>query len=166
MELNLDVLLDGVFSCHSLQGDPLLYYVRNLSWSVCGRCTLWLSLLLQKICKDLEHWFPTILASYSSFLCVIWHADALLSPYLLGLHCVSALAAITFSLIPTGFGTTVMEVTVLCPKMLSSWGSIFTGLKNAGFDLTSGEPEILTTAPDWIHVGHISDGGTCPNEDL
>lgn len=127
---------------------------------------LWLSLLLQKICKDLEHWFPTILASYSSFLCVIWHADALLSPYLLGLHCVSALAAITFSLIPTGFGTTVMEVTVLCPKMLSSWGSIFTGLKNAGFDLTSGEPEILTTAPDWIHVGHISDGGTCPNEDL
>lgn len=127
---------------------------------------LWLSLLLQKICKDLEHWFPTILASYSSFLCVIWHADALLSPYLLGLHCVSALAAITFSLIPTGFGTTVMEVTVLCPKMLSSWGSVFTGLKNAGFDLTSGEPEILTTAPDWIHVGHISDGGTCPNEDL
>lgn len=99
---------------------------------------LWLSLLLQKICKDLEHWFPTILASYSSFLCVIWHADALLSPYLLGLHCVSALAAITFSLIPTGFGTTVMEVTVLCPKMLSSWGSVFTGLKNAGFDLTSG----------------------------
>lgn len=127
---------------------------------------LWLSLLLQKICKDLEHWFPTILASYSSFFCIIWHAVALLCPYLLGLHCVSALAAITFSLIPTGFGITVMEVTVLCPKMLSSWGSIFTGLKNTGFDLTSGEPEILTTAPDWIHVGHISDGGMCPNEDL
>ena len=139
-------------------------------WGVSSRqcvvAVLWLNLPLQKICRDLEHWFPTILASSpSSFLCVIHHAVALLSPYLLGLRCVSAMASITFSSIPTGFGITSTEVTVLCSKMLSSWGGTFTGVKNTGF-FTSGEPEILTTAPDWIHVGHISDGGTCPNEEL
>lgn len=145
MEVNLDVLLDGVFSCHSLQGD-----LNSIMWGISvGQYVvgvLWLNLLLQKICKDLEHWFPTILASYLSLLCVIWHAVALLSPYLLGLHCVSALAATTFSLIPTGFGITITEVTVLCPKMPSSWGSIFTGLKNRGFDLTSG----------WGHLDYSS----------
>lgn len=114
---------------------------------------LWFNLLLQKICTDLEHCFPTILASSpSSFLCAIHHAVVLLSSHLMRLHCLSALAVIASSSIPTGFGITNTEVTVLCPKILIGWGGTFTGVKNTGFDLTSGEHEILNTAPDRIHV--------------
>lgn len=102
-------------------------------WGIsAGQCVvvvLWLNLLLQKICKDLEHCFTITLDSSLFFLCVICHVVALLSPHPLGLNFLSVLAAVSFSSIRTGFGITNMEVTVLCPKTISSWVGTFTGLK-------------------------------------
>lgn len=90
-------------------------------------------------------------------------AVAVLWPNLL-LHCMHALTAVT--LILPGLGIINMKVNILHPKMLSSGAFTFTGLKITGFDLTSGESQLLAT-PRWICVSHISEFiWTCSDEEL